>query len=214
VRRRLVPHRFDVALALRRRPRHRQALVLALAVLCGIAVLGTVRRAEDAAARWGRSVSVLVATRDLGAGDRLDATNTRLDQHPDPLVVDGALTALPDDTRLAEAVYAGEVVRTERLAGEALSAVAARLPPGTRAVAIPVDPGSGPPVATGDRVDVLVALAPEEAGAGPPGFALAPDALVVDVADAAVTVAVPVDTAPRIAVALGRGAVTLALRGG
>ena len=213
MRRRLVPHRFDVALALRRRPRHRRALVIGLAASCGLTVLTIVQRAEDAAAAWGRAVPVLVATRDLEPGDRLDAGNTRLARHPAPLVVDGALTALPDDGRLAEAVYAGEVVRDERLSPGALSVVAARLPAGTRAVAIPVEPGTVPALAIGDRVDVLVALAPETAGDGPPGFALAVAALVVDVGDTSATIAVPVDAAPRVAVALGAGAVTLALRG-
>ena len=121
------------------------------------------------------------------------------------------MTARLDDVRLAEPVYAGEIVREERLAPEGLSAVAARLPPASRAMAIPVEPGTVPALVLGDRVDVLVALAPEAAGEGPPGFALATDVLVVDVSAAAVTVAVPADTAPRIAVALGAGAVTLAL---
>jgi len=39
------------------------------------------------------------------------------------------------------------------------------------------------------------------------------DAAVVSVEDASVTVAVPLELAPRIAVALGQGAVTLALVG-
>ena len=55
-----------------------------------------------------------------------------------------------------------------------------------------------------------MALAPEAAGDGAPGFALATDVAVVDVTDVAVTVAVPRDVAPRLAVAFGQGAVTLA----
>ena len=47
-----------------------------------------------------------------------------------------------------------------------------------------------------------------------PGFALAEDVPVVDVTDAAVTIAVRRDVAPRLAVAFGQGAVTLALLGG
>jgi pilus assembly protein CpaB len=211
VRRSPVPHRFDVALALRRRPRHRRALVIALAVLCGLAVMAIVQRAEDAAAAWGESVPVLVATRDLAPGDRLDAGNTRVEQRPLRLVDGDALRTLPDDTRLAEPVYAGEHVRSERLAPAGLSVVAARLPAGTRAMAIPVEPGTVPSLVIGDRVDVLVALSPDAAGDGSPGFALATEVLVVDVDDAAVTIAVPAATAPRIAVAFGAGAVTLAL---
>jgi pilus assembly protein CpaB len=214
VRRRLVPHRYDLALALRRRPRHRRVLVAVVAAGCGVAVMGTVQRAEDARAAWGAPVPVLVATRDLGPGDRLDAGNTAVEQHPAPLVPHGALAELPADARLAEAVYAGEVVRDARLAAEGLSVVAARLPPGTRAVAIPVEPGTTPPLTVGDRVDVLVALPPEAAGGGPPGFALTDGALVVDVSDTAVTIAVDTDAAPRVAVAFATGAVTLALAGG
>ncbi|MET0903065.1 MAG: SAF domain-containing protein [Acidimicrobiales bacterium] len=211
MRRSPVPHRFDLALALRRRPRHRRAVVVAVAVLCGVAVMTVVQNAEDAAAAWGERVPVLVATDDLEPGDRLDGGNTRIAQQPAPLVPRGAVTAPLDDVRLAEPVYAGEIVREERLAPEGLSAVAARLPAGTRAMAIPVEPGTVPALVLGDRVDVLVALAAEAAGDGPPGFALATDVLVVDVSAAAVTVAVRADTAPRIAVALGAGAVTLAL---
>jgi Flp pilus assembly protein CpaB len=209
-----VPHRFDVALALRRRPRHRRALVLVVAALCGLAVTTVVRGAEDAAAAWGESVPVLVATEDLKAGDLLDADNTRLDHQPAPLVPDEALAAVPDDGRLAEPVYAGEVIREQRLADGGLSALAARLPSGTRAMAVPVEPGMVPSLVVGDRVDVLVALGAESAGDGPPGFALATDVLVVDVDDAAVTIAMPAATAPRLAVAFGAGAVTLALTGG
>ena len=209
-----VPHRLDPALALRRRPRHRRALVLALAALCGIAVTGVVQRAEEAVAAWGESVPVLVATRDVRAGDRIDATNTRVEERPAPLVPPGALTALPDDRRVADALYAGDVVREERLGTAGRSAVAARLPEGTRAVAIPVEPGTTPPLVLGDLVDVLVALPAESAGDGPPGFALATAVEVVDVGEAAVTVAVPTDAAPRLAVAFGAGAVTLALVGG
>jgi pilus assembly protein CpaB len=213
VRRSPVPQRLDVALALRRRPRLRRALVVAVAVLCGAAVTGVVQRAEDAAAAWGTSVPVLVATRDLAPGDRLDAGNTEVRSHPAPLVPDGALASVPDDRRVATAVFAGEVLRDERLAPSGLSTVAARLPPGTRAMAIPVEPGLVPSLVVGDRLDVLVALPPEVAGDGPPGFALATGVLVVAVDDAAVTIAVSADTAPRLAVALGTGAVTLALTG-
>src|SRR3546814_7635655 len=120
---------------------------------------------------------------------------------------------LPDGQVLRSAVYEGEVLVGERLAPVGVHVLAATLPTGTRAVAIPVEPGLAPPLQVGDVVDVLVALAPESAGSGPPGFVLAPSVLVVDVGEHAVAVAVERDDAPRVAVALGRGAVTLALVG-
>jgi Flp pilus assembly protein CpaB len=186
-------------------------LVAVVAVLSGVAVATTVQGAEDARRSWGRRALVLVATEDLEAGDRLQAANTHLATHPVPLVPPGALTALPRDGRLAEPVYDGEVVRTERLAPTGASALAARLPAGTRAVAVPVEPGTAPPLAVGDLVEVLVALAPEAAGTGAPGFALTTGVPVLDVTESAVTVAVDRDVAPRLAVAFGQGAVTLAV---
>jgi hypothetical protein len=73
--------------------------------------------------------------------------------------------------------------------------------------------GRTPPLAVGDLVDVLVALPVEAAGDGPPGFELASEVAVVDVTEAAITIAVPRSVAPRLAVAFGHGAVTLALAG-
>ncbi|HEV8115336.1 MAG TPA: SAF domain-containing protein [Acidimicrobiales bacterium] len=211
--RRTAVGRPRVALALRRQPRVRTGLVVVLAVLCGAGVAATVHGADTARAAWGQATEVVVARRDLAAGDRLDSNSTRLLEHPGPLIPPGALTELPVDARLAEPVYAGEVLRAERLAPAGLSAVAARLPADTRAVAVPVDAGVTPPLAVGDRVDVLVALGAEAAPGRPPGFALATDVVVVDVTEVAVTIAMPRDAAPRLAVAFGQGAVTLALVG-
>lgn len=214
MRQRLVPHRYDPLLALRRRPRHRLVLVGLLAASSGTVVAGVVQDAERAAAAWGERVPVLVATRDLEPGERVHAGNTRVEARPEPLVPDGALLELPDDRRVAAAVYAGEVLRSERLAPAGTSAVAARLPDGTVAVAIPVEPGLVPPLVVGDHVDVLVALPAEVADTGPPGFALATGVPVVHVQENAVTIAVDEEAAPRVAVAFGAGAVTLALTGG
>ena len=84
--------RSGVALTLRRRPRLRNGLVVAIAVLCGAAVAMTVQAADRTRAAWGSAVSVLVVTDDLAAGDRLDPANTKVVGRPEPLVPDGALT--------------------------------------------------------------------------------------------------------------------------
>ena len=144
-------------------------------------------------------------------GDRWRAPNLEMDYRR---IFGGQLLPATGDGRLAEAVYEGEAIRAERLAAHALSAVAARLPAGTRAMAIPMEAGLVPALTIGDRVDVLVAVPAEAAAGGPPGFALAEAALVVDVTEQAVTVALPRDLAPRLAVAFGHGAVSLALVGG
>lgn len=212
--RRMPPSQLPrLGLELRRRPRVRTAIIIVVALTCGGVVAATVRRADGARAAWGEPTAVLVVTRDLAAGERVDSSNTRPAQLPAPLVPGGALGTLPEDGRLSAAVYDGEVLRAERLAPAGVSALAARLPRGTRAVAIPLEPGTAPTLEVGDHVDVLVALAPEAAGSGPPGFSLADDVLVVDVNDLAATVAVSRDAAARIGVAYGQGAVTLALVG-
>ena len=154
-----------------------------MAVACGLAVFATLERAEGARRAWGDGVPVLVAVGDLAPGTRLDASNTRVALLPQPLVPAGALSDLPRDGRLAEPVYEGETIRSERLDARALSAVAARLPAGTRAMAIPMEAGLVPALTIGDRVDVLVAVPAEAAAGGPPGFALAEAALVVDVTE-------------------------------
>ncbi|HEY9558929.1 MAG TPA: RcpC/CpaB family pilus assembly protein, partial [Acidimicrobiales bacterium] len=162
---------------------------------------------------WGESQPVLVAAHDIDAGAAMGPSDVRLEERPRSSTPQGALTELPDGQVLRSAVYEGEVLVGERLAPVGVHGLAATLPTGTRAVAIPVEPGLAPPLQVGDVVDVLVALAPESAGSGPPGFVLAPSVLVVDVGEHAVAVAVERDDAPRVAVALGRGAVTLALVG-
>jgi Flp pilus assembly protein CpaB len=154
-----------------------------------------------------------VATRDIAAGEPLDGDDVDLAERPLALVPEAALEELPIGQVAADAIAAGEVVVAARLAPMGLTGLAATLPAGSRAVAIPVEVGMAPPLSVGDRVDVLVALAPDAAGNGPPGFVVAAEALVVAVDEGAVTVAVRAPIAPRIAVALGTGAVTLALVG-
>ncbi len=207
------PVHLRPGLLLRRHPRLWWLLVVSVALAAGWLASSTVARAEQARAAWGSTRRVVVVQRPRQAGDELRPGDLALVERPRALVPASALDALPDGARLQAPVVAGEVLVAERLAPAGLTAVAARLPPGHRAVAIPTEPGWAPPVAVGDRVDVLVALPVEMAGDGPPGFALASRALVVAVDEAAITVAVDRDTAPRVAVALSQGAVTVALVG-
>lgn len=94
---------------------------------------------------------------------------------------------------------------------DASSTVAAALPDGTRAVAVPVS--GALPVQEGDHVDVIAAGDPLVEG-GPAGVtAVAEAALVVDVAEEAVTVAVPAADAPDVAWQATQGTTTLVLVG-
>ena len=172
MRRTPVPHRFDVALALRRRPRHRRALVIGLAVLCGLAVMTVVQRAEDAAAAWGargpRAGGHARPRRRVTASTPATPASTTT---PRPWCPTARSRALPDGS----AGWPNPCTRARwcdrsgsRPAG--LSEVAARLPAGHARDGDPRRAGQVPPLVIGDRVDVLVALPPEAAGGGPPGL--------------------------------------------
>ncbi|MET0727107.1 MAG: SAF domain-containing protein [Acidimicrobiales bacterium] len=200
-------------LLLRRQPRLWWALVGCVALTAGWGASTVVASAERTRAAWGRSATVLVVERGLQAGDPIGPGDVSSVPRPQGTVPDGAVAALPDGAVARIELVPGEVLLDRRIAPLGLRGIAAALPIGTRAVAIPAEPGLVPPLMVGDRVDVLVAVAPEAAGAGPPGFTVAEDALVVAVDEAAVTIAVARAEAPRIAVALGQAAVMLALIG-
>jgi Flp pilus assembly protein CpaB len=206
-------HRLRPALALRRRPRLWWLLTLLVALATGSLVASIVGRAEAVRQAWGATELVAVARRDIRPGTAVDDGDVHLVSRPQAMVPPGALHHVPEGQVASALISAGEVVVPTRLAPLGLTGVAATLPEGSRAVAIPVEPGLAPPLVVGDHVDVLVAVDPEAAGSGPPGFVVAAGALVVAVDEAAVTVAVAASTAPRIAVALGQGAVSLALVG-
>lgn len=205
--------RVHPVLALRRQPRLWWLLTVAVALAVGWVVSSIVAEAERARLAWGTTELVAVASRHLAAGTTIGGDDVELVERPRALVPTGALSDIPEGQVAVTAIEAGEVVVAARLAPMGLGVLAATLPEGTRAVAIPVEAGLAPPLLVGDRVDVMVALAPEAAGEEPPGFVVAADALVVAVDEAAVTVAVSRAAAPRIGVALGQGAVTLALIG-
>jgi Flp pilus assembly protein CpaB len=103
----------------------------------------------------------------------------------------------------------GEVVVGRRLAGLDVQGVAALVPAGRRAVVVPVGE-AGVVAHPGDRVDVLATFEADPAS-GDPTIAVARGALVLDVREGAVTLAVATAEAPRLAFALARATVTLAL---
>lgn len=205
--------RLRPGLFLRRDPRVWWLVVGLGALTLGAVVSHAVDQAEQARAEWGEVRSVLVAARDLAPGEPLRAGDVDLVDRPRAMVPSSALRALPRTATVGATILAGEVVVAERLADRPLSELAARVPAGQRAVAVPADASAAPPLLVGDRVDVLVALAEATPSGSAAGFVVATDALVVAVDDTAITVAVPRDVAPRLAASLGQGAVTLALVG-
>jgi Flp pilus assembly protein CpaB len=105
-------------------------------------------------------------------------------------------------TVAVDAIGAGEVVTEARVGGPGAAGLAGRLPPGTRAVLVPLEV-PGLPVRVGDRVDLLGVASPTAPVArGATVVALRPDALVVAVR--------PTD-AVALAAALGQGPLVPAL---
>jgi Flp pilus assembly protein CpaB len=208
--------RFHLLVAARRRPHIRWAAAAALAATAGLLVHGAADAAGTARDRWGSTAAVAVATRDLAPGTLLDRGDVELRELPVAAVPAGAAVAEdgggpPLGRVVVTPVYAGEPVDDRRLAPGGLSGVAALLPPGTRAVAIPGDPATVPPLTTGDAVDVLVAVAGPDGPLRP--SVAATRAPVVDVGEQAVSLAIPESQVPAIATAASSGLVALALAG-
>ena len=191
-------------LALRRRPLAYWCTTVVVAAFAALLVGALTARAEAAAARFGGLRTVVVVDRPVDAGDEVDAGDVRIEQIPRAFVPEGALSAAPDGRTALGPLYPGEVLLAERLAPDGVHGVAALLPVGTRAMAVPAGPGALR-VRTGDLVDVL-ATAPDGTSR-----VVADAATVVDAADATTTVAVQVGDAPAVATALTQATVTLAL---
>lgn len=197
------------------RPAVRRLFVAAVAVATALTVISLVGAAGQARDQWGRSRQVVVATRDLAPGDVVDAGAVEIRDLPEGVLTDSALADAPEGSVVRQPILAGEPVVAARLAPHGLTGAAALVPAGERAVAVPLGPSGAPPLAIGDLVDVLTVV---PAGVDPdgedPAFPLVERAMVVDVTEQAISVAVPEADAPRVAWALSNGAVVLALAGG
>ena len=194
---------------LRRHPVSFWAFAVVLALVTGLLVTRLVGEASARAARLGGLRRVPVAARAVDPGHVLSAGDVAVRHLPAAVLPAGPLARSPEGHAALVPIAPGEVLLEGKLAPWGTRGVAALVPPGRRALAVPVE-GGGLPVRTGDRVDVLATFETAE-DAGQPTFPVATSALVVAVGDEAVTVAVSTDEAPRVAFAIARGTVTLAL---
>ena len=197
-----------------------------LGALTAVVVAQSLGRVQAESARWGTPTPVWVMRRAVPAGVPLEDGDAILERRPRGLVPTGALGAGDPPFGRAPRIElsAGEVVIATRLAGGGATGLAAAIPAGRLGVGIPGGAGM-PPVRAGDRVDVLATfdVGGDASGAaagggadgegGPPSFAVALDGEVLAVSATTITVAVDSVDAPRVAFAVARGAVTLALRG-
>lgn len=203
------------------RPMARRLVALSVAVLTGLTVTSLLRATEAERDRWGERRSVAVALRDLQPGDVLDGGAAQLQELPDVAVPAAALSDVPVGAIVRQPIASGEPLVAERLAPDGLDGVAALVPVGHRAVSIPLGPAGAPPVRLGDHVDLLAVVPaagpafPEHPAEGEPAPAvpLVEGALVVDVTEQAVSVAIRQAQAPTVAYAVTNGIVLVALAG-
>jgi pilus assembly protein CpaB len=187
------------------------AAVVALAGFTAFTVAGQLDRAGAQAARYGHLRPVVVATRPVEVGSVVRAADVVVRVMPAAFLPEGAVAATGAvvGRTVVVPLFRGSAVVVSCLAPDGLEGVAALLPAGTRAVAVPTGPASVA-LRRGDRVDVLATFDPPPAGEEPT-FPVAEAAPVVDVGPEAVTVAVGPDEAKRVAYAVAAGVVTLAL---
>jgi Flp pilus assembly protein CpaB len=198
------PRPFGVPWRVRRRLRF-WPVSLGLSLLAGVLTMTAITGAESAARREGDGVEVPVARRELTVGEIIGADD--IEWHPVAAVAAGAATRTdPAGRVVTERVLAGEPIATDRLAPDGLVGAAALIPTGHRAIAVPTG-AVRPPMAPGDRVDV-VAGAPFGAEQA---TVVASGARVVAIDDDVVTVAVTAAEVPGAARAVLDGTALLTL---
>jgi Flp pilus assembly protein CpaB len=191
-----------------RRPLPYWAIVAGMAIVPALVVGRLASDAGAERARWGTGIPTVVVLKDLIAGQPVGENDVTVRRLPSAARPRDALSTLPTGAVAAENLATGEAVVSSRLAPAGTSAVAARLPPGTRGLAVPNDDGL--PLEIGDPVDLLATLDPDSSK---PTVTVARDAQVVFVGDKSVTIAVATGEAERVAFALAAGVVTLSLSG-
>ena len=190
--------------------------VAGLAVLTATSVAHASGRAESLSGRYGPLRPVVLAARRVEPGVALKVADVAVRQVPAGFRTEGSFGAVSQvEGRTAVVpLLAGEQVLRGHLAPDGLAGVTALLPAGTRAVAVPTG-SAAPPLRAGDVVDLLATFDPSTTGGvGDSTLAVALAAPVVDVGPEAATVAVTPSEARAVALAISRGAVTVALNPG
>jgi len=206
VRRRLLPRRV------RHHPLVRAGAVIVLVLLATSVIQRTAASAMDVRRRWGQEHTVFVARHRIAMGDVIEPDAITKESWPAALVPARAIETSPVGRTVVAAIEPGEAVLLARLAPEGLSGLAALVPSGWRALAVPVGPAVVA-LAVGDRVDLIAGFDAASASTDQaPAFTVAEDAIVVAVDDQRITVAVREDDAARVAFAIVAGTVVPALR--
>lgn len=197
-----------------------------MGVVALVSGLVTTSVVHDAGARrdaWGTTSTVARAAHDLGSGAIVTPTDVVWEEVPTELVPAAAVGVQPAGRVTREPVLGGELFLPQRLAPEGVRGLAARLPAGHAALAVPIESRT-PPLEAGQRVSLFGAGATTDLpqlttpdgrtrDRDPPdsGAPLTSGAVVIDVADRQVTVAVPQRDVRRVAAMLVTGTVIVAI---
>jgi Flp pilus assembly protein CpaB len=192
----------------RRRPWLFWSFAVGLSLLTGLTISRLLGEAAARAERLGGLRQVPVAARGVDAGQVLTAADWVMRPLPAAVLPEGHPAASPAGHTALVPLAPGEVLLESKLAPWGVEGVAALVPPGRRALAVPSAKG-GLALHRGNHVDVLATFDTTE-GTTEPTFAVASSALVLDVTEESVTVAVSPEEATRVALATARGTVTLA----
>ena len=206
VRRRLLPRR------LRYHPATRWVAGVIVIMIAFAVTQHSASSVAHARQRWGDTRTVAVARHRILVGSTIDGASMETQSWPAALVPEGALESGFEGRTAIATIEAGEAVLRARVAPEGLEGIAALVPDGWRALAVPVAP-TVIALRVGDRVDLIAGF--DVGGTTTdrsPSLTVARDALVVAVDEKRVTVAVSRDDAERVAFAIVAGTVVPALR--
>lgn len=190
-----------------RRPLVYWSAVTLLVVATAVGVTRQSDLQRELEAVYGELQQVPVAVSLVRAGEPLDAGAVRWEPRPAAAVPPGALGELAEGAVAAAAIYPGEVVLTERVAGLG-GGLSSRLPAGVAAVSVPTTYGV-PPVRPGDSVSLVAVFDGFAADAAPEARTVAHRATVLDLDEEAVTVAIRAAEVEPTVSALVWGAVTV-----
>jgi pilus assembly protein CpaB len=147
----------------------RNLVILAVAVLIGLfavlivnGVFSGVEERQEQIAEQNRMVRIAVASQELTFGTALSTQNVRLANWPASSVPVGAFTTIEDATKARVAlrpIVPGEPILASKVSGtDGRATIAANLPQGQLAFAVPINDvsGAGGFIRPGDVVDVLL----------------------------------------------------------
>ena len=190
-----------------RRPLVYWSAVALLVVLTVAGVRGQSDRQRQLEAVYGELRRVPVASSLVRPGEALDAGSVHWEPRPAAAVPPGTAGELGEGAVAAAAIYPGEVVHTERVAGLG-GGLSSRLPPDVAAVSVPTGYGV-PAVRPGDSVSLVAVFDSFATDAAPTARTVAHHATVLELDEEAVTVAIRITEVEPTVSALVWGTVTV-----